>query len=347
MSSSLRNSLHRRNHKERSQLGHRARLGILEKHKDYVKRARDYHSKQDRIKKLREKASLRNKDEFYFGMVNSKTKGGVHVKDRGNQALPTDFVKILKTQDENYVRSVRQAGRKKIDKLKAQLTALVDLITPGKIAGEGGEEDGENALDDEDIQVLQDAGVFATGSSKNKGKAHRKSTDSKPKHVIFVSSADEAQSYKYPKDGLAEPTTDTQQNNEDEPLDLGWDWDDNKTSKAHPAQGEEEDDELLDMREVKKDAVSYRKQLLKELAARLKRDLNLRYAIRELEMQRLMMGKGAARKIRGTEKSEKEDEDKDEDALDARKEKRRKVDVGLEEKQYRPRVYKWRAERKK
>ena len=71
--SSLRNSLHRRNHKERSQLSHRQRFGILEKHKDYVLRARDYHSKQDRIKRLRQKATDRNKDEFYFGMNRERT----------------------------------------------------------------------------------------------------------------------------------------------------------------------------------------------------------------------------------------------------------------------------------
>jgi U3 small nucleolar RNA-associated protein 11 len=71
--SSLRNSLHRRNHKERSQLSHRSKLGLLEKHKDYVLRARDYHSKQDRITRLRQKAADRNKDEFYFGMVNQRT----------------------------------------------------------------------------------------------------------------------------------------------------------------------------------------------------------------------------------------------------------------------------------
>jgi hypothetical protein len=71
--SSLRNSLHRRNHKERSQLSHRERFGILEKHKDYVLRARDYHSKQDRIQRLRQKAADRNKDEFYFGMNREKT----------------------------------------------------------------------------------------------------------------------------------------------------------------------------------------------------------------------------------------------------------------------------------
>ena len=71
--SSLRNSLHRRNHKERSQLAHRARLGILEKHKDYVLRARDYHSKQDRLNRLKQKAADRNKDEFYFAMHRQRT----------------------------------------------------------------------------------------------------------------------------------------------------------------------------------------------------------------------------------------------------------------------------------
>lgn len=74
MTSSLRNSVHRRNHKERSQLAHRAKLGILEKHADYVKRARDYHSKQDRLTRLRQKAADRNKDEFYFSMTKEKTK---------------------------------------------------------------------------------------------------------------------------------------------------------------------------------------------------------------------------------------------------------------------------------
>lgn len=74
MTSSLRNSLHRRNHKERSQPAHRSKLGVLEKHGDYVKRARDYHSKQDRLNRLKQKAAERNKDEFYFSMTKEKTK---------------------------------------------------------------------------------------------------------------------------------------------------------------------------------------------------------------------------------------------------------------------------------
>jgi hypothetical protein len=40
------------------------------------------------------------------------TQGGVHVKERGNEALPADVVKVLKTQDENYVRTMRSAGVK-------------------------------------------------------------------------------------------------------------------------------------------------------------------------------------------------------------------------------------------
>lgn len=111
--------------RERSQPANRSKLGLLEKHKDYVQRARDFHSKEDRIQRLREKASLRNKDEFYFGMIRSNTKvsvtvprcprtcahtvrlpsqKGVHVQSRGNEPLPTDLVKALKTQDATYIR---------------------------------------------------------------------------------------------------------------------------------------------------------------------------------------------------------------------------------------------------
>ena len=112
MTASLRNSLHRRNHKERSQLAHRAKYGILEKHKDYVLRARDYHAKQDRLNRLQHKAASRNKDEFYFAMKHEQTVGGVHVKDRGNAPMPMDMVKLLKSQDEGYIRTIKTVGLK-------------------------------------------------------------------------------------------------------------------------------------------------------------------------------------------------------------------------------------------
>ena len=77
MSSSVRNATHRRTHKERGQLSGRERLGLLEKKKDYLLRARDYHFKQKRLKALKEKALARNPDEFYFKMINSKTKASL------------------------------------------------------------------------------------------------------------------------------------------------------------------------------------------------------------------------------------------------------------------------------
>jgi hypothetical protein len=73
---SFTDSVHRRNHKERAQPAARKRLGLLEKHKDYVLRARDYKSKKNRLRNLQEKIALRNKDEFYWGMVKGKTKVG-------------------------------------------------------------------------------------------------------------------------------------------------------------------------------------------------------------------------------------------------------------------------------
>ena len=79
--------------------------------------------------------------------------------------------------------------------------------------------------------------------------------------------------------------------------------------------------------------------MLKELSARLVRDRQLRYAERELQMQRLLMGKGASRKISGVERVD-EDEDEDEDEGMSRSKK-------VDEKTWKPRVYKWRIERKR
>ena len=61
----------RREHQERSQPKARKRLGLLEKHKDYVQRARNFNTKEKRIKIMKLKAALRNPDEFYFKMKNT------------------------------------------------------------------------------------------------------------------------------------------------------------------------------------------------------------------------------------------------------------------------------------
>ncbi|CAH3187984.1 unnamed protein product [Porites evermanni] len=102
---------YQRFHKERGQLKSRKQYGLLEKHKDYVLRARDYHSKQNRLKILREKALNRNPDEFYFKMIRNKTNDGVHTIKRKKKHT-ADALKLMKTQDLNYINSKRSMEAK-------------------------------------------------------------------------------------------------------------------------------------------------------------------------------------------------------------------------------------------
>lgn len=132
--SALRNAVQRRNHKERSQPHERAKWGLLEKHKDYSLRAKDHNAKKKKIKALQQKASERNEDEFYFGMMSSKTRGGIKVAQRrqdnsGSQqgagkSLSHDVVKLMKTQDCAYLRTVLQSTRRAADRLEREVALL-------------------------------------------------------------------------------------------------------------------------------------------------------------------------------------------------------------------------------
>ncbi|KAG6743613.1 hypothetical protein POTOM_052312 [Populus tomentosa] len=103
--SSLRNAIPRKAHKERAQPQARKKFGLLEKHKDYVARAKAFHKKEETLRRLKEKAASRNPDEFYFGMIKSKTVDGVHRPQR--KILDISFKK-----------------HKKIEKLTATLHSL-------------------------------------------------------------------------------------------------------------------------------------------------------------------------------------------------------------------------------
>ncbi|KAK0753905.1 small-subunit processome [Schizothecium vesticola] len=126
--SSLRNTVNRRTHRERAQPLERKRLGLLEKHKDYQKRASDYKAKQKTLKSLREKAADRNDDEFYFGMMSRAGPGSALTRkntftgavegDRGNRAMDVDVVRLLKTQDLGYLRTVRNVARREREGLE-------------------------------------------------------------------------------------------------------------------------------------------------------------------------------------------------------------------------------------
>ncbi|RPA89813.1 U3 small nucleolar RNA-associated protein 11 [Choiromyces venosus 120613-1] len=134
--SSMRNAVQRRNHKERSQPSSRQKYGLLEKKKDYVLRARDFNAKKAKLKTLRQKATERNPDEFYYAMINSRTRdGGIRVAARPDEgSLSNDVVKLLKTQDAGYVRLQSAVERKKIERLEERLV----LKDKDKEGGGGG-----------------------------------------------------------------------------------------------------------------------------------------------------------------------------------------------------------------
>lgn len=115
-------NVQKKQHRERSQTSDRAKYGLLEKKKDYKLRATDYHKKQSAIKALKAKASNYNPDEYYHAMTARKTDDrGIIVADRGNEALSVQQVKLMKSQDVNYVRTMRLNEKLKIDKSKENL----------------------------------------------------------------------------------------------------------------------------------------------------------------------------------------------------------------------------------
>lgn len=120
----LQHTVQKKQHRERSQVHERTKFGFLEKHKDYVKRAKDYHRKQDTLKILRSKVVNRNPDEYYHGM-NSRKVGndGLLLTQRHKEdgVLNMDQVKLLKTQDSNYVRTLRLVEQRKSEKKREQL----------------------------------------------------------------------------------------------------------------------------------------------------------------------------------------------------------------------------------
>ncbi|KAI9170845.1 aspartyl-tRNA synthetase [Paramyrothecium foliicola] len=153
--SSMRNAVQRRPHRERAQPLERRRLGLLEKHKDYSMRAKDFNKKKAQLKSLRQKAADRNEDEFYFGMMSRKGAGsrikdgrswtGKIEGDRGNTSMDVDTVRLLKTQDIGYIRTMRQVAAKQVAQLEEQV-----VITRGFDRLDEDEDEDEDDFDDDD-----------------------------------------------------------------------------------------------------------------------------------------------------------------------------------------------------
>ena len=111
----------KRTHRERGQLHSRRSLGILEKHKDYVIRAKSYQKKKTALKSLHEKARNRNPDEFYYKMVNTSLKEGKHIVEQDEEEYTNDQLTLMKTRDLKYIQMKVTSERRKVERLTGSL----------------------------------------------------------------------------------------------------------------------------------------------------------------------------------------------------------------------------------
>lgn len=87
--------------------------------------------KKAKLKNLRQKVLEKNPDEFYFGMMSrkgpttvGKNRTGTVSAERGNEVLSQDAVRLFKTQDLGYVRTMRNKTQKEVDLLKMQVVGI-------------------------------------------------------------------------------------------------------------------------------------------------------------------------------------------------------------------------------
>jgi len=178
--SSMRNAVQRRNHRERGQPEERKRWGLLEKHKDYSARAKDFGVKKTKLKALKQKVLDKNPDEFYFGMMSRKgpsTTGkhrtGTVDGDRGNQVLSQNAVRLFKTQDLGYVRTMRNKAVKEVEELGRR---AVGIKADGKkIVFIDNEEEQQRILNDDEMDEDEDVEIDV--DTKNFRKMQEKEAD--------------------------------------------------------------------------------------------------------------------------------------------------------------------------
>lgn len=102
----------------------------------------------------------KNPDEFYFGMVSKsgpsagKNSTGTLNGDKGNQVLSQEAVRLFKTQDLGYVRTVRNKTSKEVEALRRRC-AGIEGEGSRVVFVDGEEQMGERLEEDEDRMEME------------------------------------------------------------------------------------------------------------------------------------------------------------------------------------------------
>ncbi|OJJ87665.1 rRNA-processing protein UTP11 [Aspergillus glaucus CBS 516.65] len=265
--SSMRNAVHRRQHRERGQLQGREKWGILEKHKDYSLRAKDYNQKKAKLARLSEKARDRNPDEYAFGMMSSHSgKAGKHGSGSRDSAasLSHEAIKLLKTQDAAYLRTVGERVRREMERVEQEVR-----LQEGMREVLGGKEDDNKKGKGEEMSEDDEFGGFDFGDEVE---------ETKLKKVVFAGDREEQRKLKNRRLRGEEE--------EDEDEDMDDSFEQRLKQKKSRKQLEAERQKLADerrARKLRKRAVEARENKLKHLQ---KQFADITAAERELDWQR-------------------------------------------------------------
>lgn len=149
---------------------------------DYSLRAKDYNEKKRRLQILHQKAADRNPDEFHFEMLSSKSHDrGQKLQNRGNAVLSQDAVKLFKTQDASYLKTMVQKTRKARERLEREFT--IDDGDMGICGGESGHVQDRHMYF---VNTVEEQKQFDA-----KGFPRSKRTESGPAYDLFIMEQDD------------------------------------------------------------------------------------------------------------------------------------------------------------